>query len=56
MGVKKADKRIIGELRVEVKEKYKKKKLLRSRLKWAGHVEIMGDDNLVDKSDAQKVD
>ena len=31
-----------------------KKKLVRSRLKWAGQVERMGDDKLGKRSDAQK--
>ena len=33
-----------------------KKKLLRSRLKWAGHVERMGDDKLAKRTDFQKVE
>ena len=32
-----------------------KKKLVRSRLKWAGHVERMGDEKLTKRADAQKV-
>ena len=44
MGVKRADKRRMGELRVEFGVKVSlKKKLVRSRLSWAGHVEGMGD-------------
>ena len=44
VGAKRADKRKLDELRgdVRVKESFKKK-LLRCRLKWAGHVERMGD-------------
>ena len=44
IGVKRTDKRKMGELRVEVggKERFKKK-LVRDRLKWAGRVERMGD-------------
>ena len=41
VGVKKTDKKRMGELRVEVggvKERFKKK-LTRNRLKWTGHVE-----------------
>ena len=30
-----------------------KKKLMRSRLKWAGHVERMGDEKLAERADAQ---
>ena len=33
-----------------------KKKLLRSRLKWAGHMERMGDEKLTKRLDAEKVD
>ena len=33
-----------------------KKKLVRSRLKWAGHVERMGDEKLAKRSDTQKVE
>ena len=40
MGVKRADKRRVGEMRVEVGvENSFNKKLLRSRLTWAGHGE-----------------
>ena len=53
--VTRADKRV-NELRVEVGMKNSfKKKLVRSRLKWAGHVERMGDENLTKRADAQKV-
>ena len=31
------------------------KKLVRSRLKWAGHVERIGDEKLAKRSDTQKV-
>ena len=45
----------MDELRVEigVKESFKTK-LVRSRLKWAGHVERMGDGKLAKESDAKK--
>ena len=44
MGVKRADKRRIDELRLEVEEeKSFRKKLVRSRLKWTGHMDRMGD-------------
>ena len=33
-----------------------KKKLVRSRLKWAGHVERMGDETLAKRSDVQRVE
>ena len=47
VGVKREDKRRKDELRVEVgvKESFKNK-LMRNRLKWAGHVERMGDEKL----------
>ena len=47
VGVKRANKRRMDELRVEVgvRETFKKK-LVRGRVKWAGHVERMGDENL----------
>ena len=47
----------MDELRVEVgvKDSFKKK-LVRSRLKWANHVERMGDEKLAKRSDAQKVE
>jgi hypothetical protein len=46
VGVKRADKRRIDELRVEVKVKERfKKKLVRNRLTWAGHVERTEDEN-----------
>ena len=56
VGVKRADKRRMYELRVEVgvKESFKKK-LVRSRLTWAGHVERMGDEKLAKKADVQAV-
>ena len=50
-------KRRIDELRVEVavKERFKNK-LVRNRLKWACQVEIMGDENLPKRADAQKLE
>ena len=46
-GVKRADKRRMDELRMEVGLKESlKKKLVWSRLKWGGHVERMGDEKL----------
>ena len=47
VGVKKADKRRTDELRVEVgvKDSFKKT-LVRSALKWAGHMERMRDEKL----------
>ena len=40
--------------RVEVGEKDNfKKKLARSSLTWAGHAEMMGDENLANRADAQ---
>ena len=33
-----------------------KKKLVRSRLIWAVHLEIIGDENLARRSDAQQVE
>ena len=33
-----------------------KKKLVRNNLKWAGHVERMGDEKLAKRADAQKVE
>ena len=44
----------MDELRIGVKESFKRK-LLRSRFKYAGHVERMGDEKLAKRSDAQKV-
>ena len=46
MGVTRADKRRLDELRVEVgmNESFKKT-LMRSGLTWAGHLERMGDEN-----------
>ena len=57
MGVKRADKRRVDELRVEVgvKERFKKK-LVRSSLTRAEHVERMGDEKLTRRTDAQKMD
>ena len=57
--MKRAVKRRINELRVEsvdvgAKESFKKK--LVSRLKWAGHGETMGNEKMVKRSDAQKVE
>ena len=51
VGVKREDKRRMD---VGVTESFKKK-LSRSRLKWAGHVEGMGDEKLAKRADAQKV-
>ena len=47
----------MAELRVEVgvKEGFKKK-LGRSRLKWTGHVERMGNRTIVKRANAQKVE
>ena len=52
MGVKRADKRRMDELRVEVglKERFKKN-LVRTWLKWAGHVERMGDETLAKRAE-----
>ena len=57
MGVKRADKRRMDELRVEVggKEGFKKT-LVRSRLTRAGHVDRMGDGKLANRAHAQKVE
>ena len=57
VGVKRADKRKMNELRVEVgvKESFKKK-LVRIRLKWASHVERMGYEKLTNNSEAEKVE
>ena len=55
VGVKRAGKRRMDELRVEVGVKDSlKKKLVRSRLKWASQLERMGDEKLGKRSDAQK--
>ena len=53
--MKRADKRRMNELRVEVgvRDSFKKK-LVRSRLRWAGHVERLGDEKLAIKN--QKVE
>ena len=57
MGVKRADKRRMDELRVEVGvKKSLKKKLVRSRLNWARHMERIGDGKLAKRADAQKVE
>ena len=55
MGFKIPDKRRIGELRVGVgvKESFYKK-LSRSVLTWAGHVERMGDEKLAQKVEKEK--
>ena len=46
LGVKKVDKRKLDDVRGEVRLKGSfKKKLVSNRLKWAGHVERMGDEN-----------
>ena len=51
MGVKIADKRRMDELRVEVRlNENAKKKLIRSRLKWAGRVERMGDEKVAKRA------
>ena len=57
VGVKRAYKRRMGELRVAVgvKERFKKK-LVRDRFKWAGHMARMGDENLTKRADAQKLE
>ena len=57
MGVKRADKRRLDELRVEVgvKERFKKT-LVRRRLKLARHGERMGDGKLTKRADAEKVE
>ena len=47
----------MDELRVAIGVKVRfKKKLVRRRLKWAGHVERMGDEALAKRSDAHKLD
>ena len=47
----------MDELRVEVGvQVIFKKKLARSRLKWAGNVERMEDEKLAKRADAQKVE
>ena len=60
VGVKRADKRRMNELRVEVggrrEEVSFKKTLARSRLTWAGHVDRMGDEKLSKSADVQKVE
>ena len=56
VGVKTADKRRMDKLRMDIGAKDSfKKKLVRSRLKWAGHVERKGDEKLAKGADAQKV-
>ena len=42
-------------MEVGVKQSFKKQ-LVRSRLKWAGFVDRMGDENLAKRADAQKVE
>ena len=57
VGVNRADKRRLDELRVDVGVKETvKKKLASSRLKWAGHVENIADEKLTKRGDAQKVE
>ena len=55
--MKRADKRRLDELREEVgvKDSFRKK-LVRRRMKWAGHMERMGHDELAKRADAQKVE
>ena len=55
--VKRADKRRMEDMRVEVgvKDSFKKK-LVSRRLTWAGHVERMGDEKLTKRTDVQKMD
>ena len=57
MGVKGADKKRKDDMRerVGVKECFKKK-LTRSKLKLAGHVEGMGNEKLANRADVQKVE
>ena len=59
MGVERADKRRPDEMRVEVglglKESFKKT-LTRSSLKWAGHLEIMGDKQLTKRAASHTVE
>ena len=50
--VKRADKRRMGELGVE----FAVNELVRSRLKWVGHVDIVGDEKLAKRADTQKVE
>ena len=52
VGVKRADKRRMDGLRVEVgvKERFKKK-VVKSRLKWARHVERIGVEKLEKRAD-----
>ena len=57
MGVKRADKRKMDKLRVEVEVKERfMKTLVRSRHTWVGHVETLGDEKLAKRADAQKVE
>ena len=57
VGVKKVDQRRMDELRVEVRVRESlKNTLVRSRLKWAGHVKRMGGEKLAMKADARKVE
>ena len=56
-GVKRANKRRMDEVTVEtgVKESFKKK-LVWTRLIWAGHVERIGDEKFAKRGDAQNVE
>ena len=48
MGVKRADKRRVDEMRVEIGMQGSfKKTMVRSKLTWADHVERVGDEKLV---------
>jgi len=56
VGIKRADKITMNELRVEVRVKVTViKVLVRSILKWVGHAERLGDDKLTQRADAQKM-
>ena len=52
MGVERAGMRLMDELSVEVGVK----QLVRSRLEWARHMDRMGDEKLVKRAEAQKVE
>ena len=52
VGLTRVEMRRMEELRVEVGVKEFKEKLARSRMKWTGHVERMGDEKLVKRADA----
>ena len=55
MGVKRADERRMGEMRLEIGVKEScKKKFVRST--WAGHLERMGDEKLAKGADAQRME